>query len=1045
MENQEISIKFSNKINGDKQIKDYEKKLQSIYSLLSGIEKSQKVLDKSVKNVKELKEETDKAGKNIDKMTDQFNTVFNLKAMSIFLKNATGFFQKLTNMTQKSVSYVENINLLEIAYQNANEEIEESSKRIEDFVDKMAGVYGLDESDLSRKLGIFKQLANAMKLPTEQAENLSELMVKMTNDIASLYNLPLDRASNALQSALAGQVRPIRSATGADITEKTLQNTVDALGLDRSISQLSYVEKRLVMVISLTEQLKKSQGDYGRTIESASNQIRIMKEQWERLSRAVGNVFYPILERVLPYLNAILMVLTEIFTLIASLLGFKMPKFDYSGLSAMGDATLDLIDGMNEAGASADNLKEKLSGLRSFDKLNVINTPSSSGASVGAGAGIDPKIMDAFNNSFSKYNDMMDQINMKAVKIRDAILDWLGFTDGSYKNLKLIGGILATIVGYKLITGISGLITGTSKLGKILGTGGLYKTIKDLFTLIKKGKLGDVVAGKIANIIIRVNRLLTFLNKFKVQIAGIALVLSGSKGLNKQFKELDTSMGKTAVNVTKLVGGGALIGSAFGPLGAIIGGLAGGFLAFGQSIYNSNKQLDELTKKQIFGTLNVSTQQWLDILGQSGPQIENLGAKFEALQSDLSNTYQSFLTNSDAIDLYGVKVSLLGEKISTEDSQNFIDAINNMATEATDIITKSGDFNLQTLNSIFSGADGVVDEEEKSILNKVLSANEQRKKSIAEAQTNITTTYDNAIKTRGYLTDQEYIYIQEQLNKIRELTQTEMTKNQTDIEYFKRISADKNLILDEKSYENFNKALDSYYDEKMGIISTNYNVERNALEQALNELDETDTEGRNAIFNKMTELDTKRKKQETEVNKYVEDARKTVYANLANQYSKLSNKTDDDSRRQKKAIENIFKNINIDSTEIVNKFSTIGTQCANSFNSSLKSGISGNIQLQGTSFNAPISLHANGGLPPVGQLFIANEKGPELVGQIGGQSFVANQNQMMDLLDRKLGSNSRPINVTIPVEVGGEHLATIVINDLQDMATTNGKPIVIGG
>ena len=47
-------------------------------------------------------------------------------------------------------------------------------------------------------------------------------LAKMTNDIASLYNLDLNRALNALQSALSGQVRPIPVATGADITEKTL-------------------------------------------------------------------------------------------------------------------------------------------------------------------------------------------------------------------------------------------------------------------------------------------------------------------------------------------------------------------------------------------------------------------------------------------------------------------------------------------------------------------------------------------------------------------------------------------------------------------------------------------------------------------------------------------------------------------------------------------------------------------------------------------------------------------------------------------------------
>jgi hypothetical protein len=91
-----------------------------------------------------------------------------------------------------------------------------------------------------------------------------------------------------------------------------------------------------------------------------------------------------------------------------------------------------------------------------------------------------------------------------------------------------------------------------------------------------------------------------------------------------------------------------------------------------------------------------------------------------------------------------------------------------------------------------------------------------------------------------------------------------------------------------------------------------------------------------------------------------------------------------------------------------------------------------------------IPKFASGGLPPVGQLFVANERGPELVGQIGGQSFVANQSQMMDLLDKKIGNNGTT-NATIIVKVGDKELAKQVINDLQDMAKTNGRPIEIGG
>ena len=81
----------------------------------------------------------------------------------------------------------------------------------------------------------------------------------------------------------------------------------------------------------------------------------------------------------------------------------------------------------------------------------------------------------------------------------------------------------------------------------------------------------------------------------------------------------------------------------------------------------------------------------------------------------------------------------------------------------------------------------------------------------------------------------------------------------------------------------------------------------------------------------------------------------------------------------------------------------------------------------------------------MGQLFIANEKGPELVDQIGGQSFVANQKQIGEYMDERYGKYSQPVNVTIPVSVGGEQLGTIVLNNLQELAKTNGSAITIGG
>lgn len=559
MNDTEISLRFRNKVDDVSKLEKYANQLERIYSFTEGLNKGAtsskiaqigNVADKSSAKAKEgvssINSDIVKLNQSTLKLTNQFNKAFSVGKIAGFGRAIMGITKSFGNLIKETSDYVENINLLEVAYANGNETIEESSARIEAFIQKMSEAYGLDESNLTRQFGIFKQLANAMELPTETAENLSEHMVKMTNDIASLYNLDINRASNALQSALVGQVRPIRGATGADITEKTLQKTVDQLGLDRTISELSFVEKRLVMVISLTNQLKNAQGDWARTITSVSNQLRIMGEQFKRIGRAIGQFFYKPLSAVLPVINGILMGLYEILNFLSQILGFEMPKFDYSGLSTTADATSDVIDGMDgisdsasDAGKSVDKLKDKLTGLRNFDKLNVINTPTDtkaggSGGGSGGIGGVDPAIMDAFNKAFKNYNDHLDKVNKKMQEIRDKMLKWLGITRKvdeatgkityTYAYLNTTIKNIAGTMAMQLAQGLNKVVDKVNfeKFGKNLGKGIQYA--------------------------------LTFSNTFVDTFDWFKLSSGIAKGLNKAIEQIDgREVGKFFTNKIKII------------------------------------------------------------------------------------------------------------------------------------------------------------------------------------------------------------------------------------------------------------------------------------------------------------------------------------------------------------------------------------------------------------------------------------------------------------------------------------------------------------
>lgn len=71
----------------------------------------------------------------------------------------------------------------------------------------------------------------------------------------------------------------------------------------------------------------------------------------------------------------------------------------------------------------------------------------------------------------------------------------------------------------------------------------------------------------------------------------------------------------------------------------------------------------------------------------------------------------------------------------------------------------------------------------------------------------------------------------------------------------------------------------------------------------------------------------------------------------------------------------------------------------------------------------PIKKYAVGGLPNMGQMFVAREAGPELVGTLGGHTAVMNNDQIVASVSdgvyravKAAMGNGQPVNVTFKVE-----------------------------
>ena len=433
---------------------------------------------------KEAQKDFEKLDSEAKNMSDKISTAFSGVKWSLLGQAISKISDKISDVTKKSADYIETLNVLQVAFDG-------NTQSIKKFADTLSDTLNLDDATIISAAAHFKVLSKSMGMATETGEKLSELMTKMTLDLSSLYNIDFDKAQTALQYAMEGRGTSLKQRTGVSVLETTVQTTLDTLGVDAYVEDMNDAEKALARVISMEYQLMSSQGDLARTIEAPANQMRVMGEQLQMLARNIGNVFLPIIAKVLPYLNAMLIVINAIISALARLVGYKEDMFDTFTDSNTIDYFNDVGGAIDGVGKSAEKTAKKLQGLRGFDKLNVIRTPQDSKAGGGAGGGaggISPGLLDAFNKMADKYKMKLDEIETKATRIAKKILEWLGFVkkDGKWMFEKVKPGtVLAMIVT------VAGLGLKIYQIYKFLNKIGLIKAtwLTNLVKLFKDGAI----------------------------------------------------------------------------------------------------------------------------------------------------------------------------------------------------------------------------------------------------------------------------------------------------------------------------------------------------------------------------------------------------------------------------------------------------------------------------------------------------------------------------------------------------------------------------
>jgi hypothetical protein len=510
------------------------KKLDLLIERLSYIEESLKHIKGSSRGISKGSSSSKKDGNNLFGLAKTGATLHMMRRLGRFMGD----------LVQAGSDYNETLNLWQVAMRN-NLDVADQ------FINKMQKAYGISSKTLMNAQATFKNMIGSLgQISDATAYALSEALVQMSADYASLYNRTFESALQNMQSMLAGQVRPIRSA-GLDITETTLYQFYQQLGGTKSMRQLNRTEKQLLSILAVYQQMGSAGalGDMTKTLNQFANQSRMMREYWVELKTWSGLLLKDLIDDwgLLVKINALLITVTEVVKAIAKTRGLGEENY-LTGLFETTTATNDEIDELNGK-------------LLDFDKFRSLEGQTASPLA------IDEKLLEAITG----YSSKIDQAQNAAQKLAEEWLSIFGFTKDANGELviteskldnisdvfKTIGISVGIIVGYKFASWLYAVGTSATSASKAMGLlnfaiiGGIVYSVLKAIDAFRDGEywvgilataIGVVLVGaflkaKSAAWGITVN-LKTFYSTIGILTVGITLLYSGIKSLSNAWGDM---------------------------------------------------------------------------------------------------------------------------------------------------------------------------------------------------------------------------------------------------------------------------------------------------------------------------------------------------------------------------------------------------------------------------------------------------------------------------------------------------------------------------
>lgn len=259
---------------------------------------------------------------------------------------------------------------------------EDSASTINKWAQEALNAYGITETKAKQYSSTLGAMLKSMGIADDQVLQMSMDMAGLAADMASFYNLDHDTAFEKIRSGISGETEPLK-ALGINMSVANLNAFALEKGMNKAFDKMSQAEQATLRYQYLLEATKDAQGDFARTGDSFSNEMRKLQTNLDRIKTEFGKGLLGVVTPAISLLNNVLSdksyqqtAIEKIYSerdesLFDSEVAYQRSLTIVDSMRSIEDESGDAVKSTEEWRAALEALKDVMPGLSQYVDLTT--------------------------------------------------------------------------------------------------------------------------------------------------------------------------------------------------------------------------------------------------------------------------------------------------------------------------------------------------------------------------------------------------------------------------------------------------------------------------------------------------------------------------------------------------------------------------------------------------------------------------------------------------------------------------------------------------